>query len=55
MMRFIASRMEMKFWGRATRGIFLSSSTVDLESLNVLSDLEKNSSGTQGTILVRVH
>ena len=34
-------RMEMRFWGRATRGIFLSSSAVDLESLSVLSDLEK--------------
>ena len=28
--------------------LFFSSSTVDLESLSVLSGLEKNSSGTQG-------
>ena len=29
--------------------ILSSSSTIDLDSLSVLSDLEKNSSGTQGT------
>ena len=43
----LSLRMEMRFWGRATRGMFFSSSTVDLESLSVLSDLERNSSGTR--------
>ena len=37
----LSLRMEMRFWGRATRGIFFLSSTVDLESLSVLSDLKK--------------
>ena len=31
----------MRFWGRASTDFFFSSSTVDLKSLSVLSDLEK--------------
>ena len=42
----------MRFWGCASRGFFFASSTVHLESLSLLSDLEKNSSGTKVIFLL---
>ena len=38
----LSLRMEVRFWGRATRGIFFLSSTIDLE---------KNPFGTQGKLV----